>query len=92
VLAGKPVLLLGASAGRSATKYALAHAHDVLVQARALPFERRLGVPLAATLLDAEGRMADPGVRAELAGLLADFAAAVRAGVDDAAGGGAAAA
>ena len=42
-------------------------------------FERRLGVPVAGALVDADGRLSDEAVRAELAGLLADFAEVVRA-------------
>jgi chromate reductase len=79
-LAGKPVLIMGASSGRSGAKHALAHAADVLAHTRMIPFERRLGVPLAGDLLDADGRLADATARAELAALLADFARAVRDG------------
>ena len=78
-LAGKPVLIMGASAGRSGAKYALAHVAEVLTHTRMVPFERRLGVPVAGALVDTDGRLSDEAVRAELAGLLADFAEAVRA-------------
>jgi chromate reductase len=77
-LAGRPVLIMGASSGRSGAKHALAHAADVLAHTRMIPFERRLGVPLAGDLIDADGRLADAAVRAELAGLLTDFAHAVQ--------------
>ena len=83
-LAGRPVLLMGATAGRSAVKYALGHAHEILGFLGARVFERRLGIPLAGQLVDAAGELSDPALRAEAAALLADFSAWVRAsGVAD---------
>jgi chromate reductase, NAD(P)H dehydrogenase (quinone) len=75
VLAGRPVLLIGATSGRSGVKYALQHAADVLAVAGAIPFERRYGLSLAGNRLDAAGELSDGALRADLADLLADFAA-----------------
>ena len=79
-LAGKPVLLLGASAGRSAASHAIQHATDVLANIGAAPFERSLGVPRAGDLIDASGRLADERTLEELRRLLLDFERAVRSG------------
>jgi chromate reductase len=71
-LRGKPVLLMGASSGRSGAKHALDHAAAVLAHTGAIPFERRVEVPSAGSLVD--GRLlANREVRAELADVLAAF-------------------
>jgi NAD(P)H-dependent FMN reductase len=79
LLAGRPVLLMGASAGRSGAKYALGHAAEILGFLGARPFARRLGVPLAGERQDPAGELSDPVLRSELADLLAEFGAAIRA-------------
>ena len=78
-LKGRPVLLMGATAGRSAVKYALAHAGEILAFLGARVFERRLGIALAGERVDASGDLSDPALRAELAALLAEFAGWIRA-------------
>lgn len=78
-LAGKPVLLMGATTGRSGTKHALQQAADSLTYAQAVPFEERYGVSRAADLVDEDGRLADPRTHAELRRLLGAFADSVRA-------------
>ncbi len=77
-IAGKPVLLIGATPGMGAVRHALDHAAAVLAFAGAVPFERRLGVADAARLLDPDGDTPDPGLREDLADLLASFAAGLR--------------
>jgi len=79
-LAGKPILLMGAGPGRSGAENALSHLAEVLTHIRAVPFERRLGVARAGDLVDADGRLSDPALRAAVATLLGDFGRAVRAG------------
>jgi len=78
-LAGKPVLLMGATTGRSGTKHALQQAADSLTYAQAVPFKERYGVSRAADLVDDDGRLAEPGTHAELRRLLGAFADSVRA-------------
>lgn len=75
-LTGKPDILMGA--GRSGATAVLEHLADVLAHVRIIPFGRRLGVPNAGALIDANGRLGDPAIRAELAALLADFAKIAR--------------
>ncbi len=77
-LTGKPVLLMGATTGRSATKYALQQAADSLAYAQAVPFEERYGLPRASDRIDDDGRLTDPDTRAELRRLLGAFASSVR--------------
>lgn len=77
-LAGKPVLLMGATTGRSATKHALKQAADAFGHARAVPFEERLGVSRAGGLVDDDGRLTDVHTRAELRRVLDAFASSVR--------------
>lgn len=77
-LAGKPVLLMGATTGRSGTKYALQQAADSLAYAQAVPFEERLGVPRIGDLIDDDGRLTDPATHAELRRVLGAFASSVR--------------
>lgn len=77
-LAGKPVLLMGATTGRSATKYALQQAADSFAYAQAVPFEERYGVSRATDLVDDDGRLTDPATQAELRRLLGAFASSVR--------------
>jgi len=77
-LSGKPVLVIGASSGRSAARHALEHAAEVLTFARAIPFERTYGVARAGDLVDDSGRLGDPVVMSELRTLLADFGTWVR--------------
>jgi|GEM_PF-68333 len=77
-LAGKPVLLMGATTGRSGTKYALQQAADSLAYAQAVPFEERLGVPRVGDLIDDDGRLTDPATHAELRRVLGAFASSVR--------------
>jgi NAD(P)H-dependent FMN reductase len=72
-LRGKPVVLMGASSGRSGAKHALDHAASVLAHTGAIPFERRVGVPSAGALDDETGQLTSDAVRAELAGVLGDF-------------------
>lgn len=79
LLAGRPVLLMGATAGRSGAKYALGHAAEILGFLGARPFERRLGVPLAGELQDPAGELSDPVLRGQVAELLAEFAGSIRA-------------
>ncbi|MDQ3554495.1 MAG: NAD(P)H-dependent oxidoreductase [Chloroflexota bacterium] len=77
-LAGKPVLLMGATTGRSATKYALQQAADSFAYAQAVPFEGRYGLPRAGDRIDDVGRLTDPDTRAELRRVLGAFASSVR--------------
>jgi chromate reductase, NAD(P)H dehydrogenase (quinone) len=77
-LAGKPVLTIGATAGRSAVRHALQHAADVLAVAQAVPFPGRYGLSLAGERLDPHGELTDPEIRRELRDLLAQFADVVR--------------
>ncbi|MGC8633321.1 MAG: NADPH-dependent FMN reductase [Candidatus Limnocylindrales bacterium] len=79
LLAGRPVLLMGATGGRSGVKYALGHAAEILGFLGARPFERRLGVPLAGERQGPDGELSDPVLRGEVAALLAEFAASIRA-------------
>jgi NAD(P)H-dependent FMN reductase len=72
-LRGKPVVLMGASSGRSGARHALDDAASVLAHTGAIPFERRVGVPSAGALLDETGQLTSDAVRAELAGVLGDF-------------------
>lgn len=78
-LAGKPVLLMGATTGRSGTKHALQQAADSLTYALAVPFEERYGVSRAGDLVDGDGHLTDPDTHDELRRLLGSFAASVRA-------------
>ncbi len=78
-LVGKPVLLMGATTGRSGTKHALQQAADSLTYAQAVPFEERYGVSRAADLVDEDGRLADRRTQVELRRLLGAFADSVRA-------------
>jgi len=78
-LRGKPVLLMGASSGRSAASHALEHAAIVLGHTGAIPFERRVGVPLAGALIVESGELTDGAVLAELAAVLGAFRAAIAA-------------
>jgi chromate reductase len=78
LLAGKPVMLMGATTGRSGTKYALQRAADSLTYAQAVPFEERYGLPRAGDRFDDDGRLTDPDTRAELRRLLGAFASSVR--------------
>lgn len=77
-LIGKRVLLMGATTGRSATRYALQQAAESLAYAQAVPFEERFGVSRAGDLVDDDGRLTDPATDAQLRRLLGDFAATVR--------------
>jgi chromate reductase len=77
-LAGKPVLLMGATTGRSSTKYALQQAADSLAYAQAVPFEERLGVSRVTDLVDDDDRLTDPRTLADLQRLLSAFASSVR--------------
>ncbi len=77
-LAGKPVLLMGATTGRSATRYALQQAADSFTYAQAMPFEERFGLPRAGDRIDDDGRLTDPHTRAELRRVLGAFASSVR--------------
>lgn len=77
-LVGKPVLLMGATTGRSATKYALQQGADSFAYAQAVPFEQRYGVSRAGDLVDDDGRLSDPATHTELRRLLGAFAASVR--------------
>jgi NAD(P)H-dependent FMN reductase len=77
-LVGKPVLLMGATTGRSAVKYALQDAAEALDYAQAKPYETRYGVPRAGDLIDGDGRLADARIHAELRELLSAFETAVR--------------
>jgi chromate reductase len=71
-LRGKPVLLMGASSGRSGAKHALDHAAAVLAHTGAIPFEHRVEVPSASSLADDRVR-ADGELQAELAEVLRAF-------------------
>ncbi len=77
-LAGKPVLLMGAGPGRTGARNALAHLADVLAHVRMEPFDRRLEVPHAGGLVDTDGRLSDPALRAEIGSLVAEFGESVR--------------
>lgn len=72
-LTAKPVLLMGATTGRSAVKHALQQAADSLSYALALPFEERLGLPRAGDLIDDDGRLADAATLERLGVLLSHF-------------------
>jgi chromate reductase, NAD(P)H dehydrogenase (quinone) len=77
-IAGKPVLLLGATPGMGGVRHALEDAADVLSFAGAVPFERRLGVAQAAQRLDPSGAVADLELRQELGALITDYARLLR--------------
>lgn len=74
-LRGLPVLLAGASTGRSGAHRALDDAARILGSRGALVHEHRVGVPEAAGLLDADGEFADPALAAAAAEAMASFAA-----------------
>ncbi len=87
-IAGKPVLLLGATPGTGGVRHALDHAAAVLAFAGAVPFERRLGVANAAERLGDDGGSPDGGSPAggspdaalltDLADVVGSFADSVR--------------
>lgn len=77
-LVGKPVLLMGATTGRSATKYALQQAADSFAYAQAVPFEERYGLPRASDHIDDDGHLTDPATRNEVRRVLRAFASSVR--------------
>jgi chromate reductase len=71
-LRGKPVLLMGASSGRSGAKHALDHAAAVLAHTGAIPFEHRVEVPSAGSLAH-DRVLANGELQAELADVLRAF-------------------
>lgn len=71
-LRGKPVAVVGATPGKGATARAQAALRQLLTNTRALVLpEPRLELAHAANHFDADGRLTDPAVRAQLAEILA---------------------
>jgi chromate reductase len=81
VLTGKPVLLMGATTGRSATEHALQQAAEALAHSQAVPFEQRFGVARANQLVDPTGRFQDRTMRDGLRDVLINFERSVRSTV-----------
>jgi len=75
-LRGKPAAVVGASTGLFGAVWAQAEVRRVLTASGAVPLDRELPVGQAASAFDADGRLADPALAAELAGILAELAAA----------------
>ena len=70
VFRGKPVAVIGSSAGLFGAVWAQAELRKVLEAMGALVADVELGVGLAAEKFDDEGRLVDDDVRAQLAGAL----------------------
>jgi chromate reductase len=80
VFGGRPVALMGASAGAGATTLAQTAWLPVLRTLGTRPwFGSRLGVPNAAGAFDESGRLVDERLRARLAAFVAGFADFIRA-------------
>lgn len=76
---GKPVAVIGASPGGFGTVMSQAHWLPVLRALRTAPwFEGRLLVSRAGSVFDAEGNLADDGVRQELQAFMQGFADSLR--------------
>jgi NAD(P)H-dependent FMN reductase len=74
VFGGRPVALMGATPGRSGTAQAQAAWLPVLRAMGVRPwFGPRMGLSGAAKLFDADGRLVDEAVRAQLRGFLEGF-------------------
>lgn len=71
-IAGKPVLLLGATPGRGGVRRALQHAADILSFAGAAPFEQRLSVADAVRRLGSPDVGVDPELHEELRALFTE--------------------
>lgn len=78
VFVGKPVAIVGVSAGPAGGARALAHLKDVLLGVLARPLSvPDVLVPNARAVVDAEGALIDEAVRERLTRLLADLRAEV---------------
>ena len=73
VLRGKPVAVIGASTGLFGAVWAQAEMRKVLGSTGARVIDLELPVPAAPDALDAEGRLADPELRARLEEILAEL-------------------
>ena len=77
---GKPVAVVGASASRFGAKWSQETAITVLGNAGADPVGGPHPVPNAPTVVDSDGRVADPEVRKMLEEVVAELCDAVKAG------------
>lgn len=78
-LRGKPAVVIGASTGMFGAVWAQAEVRKVLGAIGARVFDRELPVTLAEERFDADGRLVDEDLRAELARLLAEAPQPARA-------------
>jgi chromate reductase, NAD(P)H dehydrogenase (quinone) len=78
-LRGKPAAVVGTSTGMFGAVWAQSDARKVLSTIGARVVDRELPVPEAAERFDADGRLRDPEVEAQLSELLVDLAEAVEA-------------
>jgi chromate reductase len=78
LLAGKPVLVLGASPGGSGAQGGIESVVRTLRRTRSDVLDHVVAVPFAAEAFDEELTLADPRVRAEIAGLMGELADRVR--------------
>lgn len=80
-IVAKPTAVIGASASSFGAMWAQDEVRKVLRASGALVLEDGVSFAKAAERLDAEGRVADAGIRAELAALLGTLAETARPGV-----------
>ncbi len=78
-LRGKPAAVIGTSTGMFGAVWAQSDARKILSTIGARVVDRELPVPEADERFDADGRLRDPEVEAQLSELLADLADAVDA-------------
>jgi chromate reductase len=74
ILAGKPVAVMGASTGGSGASGGIESVVRILGRLRSDVLDRVVAVPFAAQAFDGGSGLVDPGVRAEIADLLAELA------------------
>jgi len=74
LLAGKPVAVLATSPGGNGAQGGIESVVRTLRRTRSDVLDHVIAVPYAAEVFDQELRLADPRVRAEVAGLLAELA------------------
>ena len=77
-LAGKPVAVMGASVTPSGARGGIDSVKRSLRRAGSDVIEEQVGIPSAADVFDADLRLTDPVIRAEVAGLVASLAARAR--------------
>lgn len=73
VLAGKPAAIMGAAPGPAGTGRAQLHLREILLSTRTPVLLRAVQVGHAGSRFDADGRLADEGVRRELVALWSEL-------------------